>query len=340
MIRKSAWLLSAGLAVLATPAFAQDAQPATETGKPTTAPPTEGSTSQAAAVQSKAKEQQPVDTGDIVITATRRNQALSDVPMAVSAVTAESCFTTPARLTFASSTRWLRRSTLCLDVLGSGRACRHIRGIGTVGDNPGLESSVGIFVDGVYRSRVGAASRNSGRSTASKCSAVPRARCSGATRRPGLISIITAKPRFTPEVSGNSTSAITILRRLEASITGPVSDTIAVRLDGVWMKRDGFLKDVVSGRRINDRDRWLFRGQILFQPNDNFSFRLIADYTHRDEECCGATYLPVQDVTAAGPQPSTIAAIERGLGAIINDTPFASRRITVRERSYRSDVTD
>ena len=96
MIRKSVWLLSAGLAVLATPAFAQDAQPATETGKPTTAPPTEGSTSQAAAVQSKAKEQQPVDTGDIVITATRRNQALSDVPMAVSAVTAENLHNTGA----------------------------------------------------------------------------------------------------------------------------------------------------------------------------------------------------------------------------------------------------
>ena len=88
MIRKSVWLLSAGLAALATPAFAQDAQPSTETGKPTTAPPTQGSTSQAAAVQNKAQEQQSVDTGDIVITATRRNEALSDVPMAVSAVTA------------------------------------------------------------------------------------------------------------------------------------------------------------------------------------------------------------------------------------------------------------
>src|SRR5206468_314657 len=87
MIRKSAWLLSAGLTVLATPAFAQTNTPpaTTESGKPTTAPPTEGSTSQSAAVQNQAVEQQPVDTSDIVITATRRNEALSDVPMAVSA---------------------------------------------------------------------------------------------------------------------------------------------------------------------------------------------------------------------------------------------------------------
>ena len=88
MIRKSAWLLSVGLTVLATPAIAQTATSKTDTDKQT-AQPTQGATTEAAAVQDKAREQQPVDTSDIVITATRRNQALSDVPMAVSAVTAQ-----------------------------------------------------------------------------------------------------------------------------------------------------------------------------------------------------------------------------------------------------------
>ena len=32
------------------------------------------------------------------------------------------------------------------------------------------------------------------------------------------------------------------------------------------MKRDGFLEDVISGRDVNDRDRWMLRGQVLFQP--------------------------------------------------------------------------
>ena len=154
MIRKSAWLLSAGFAVLATSAFAQDAPPTTDTGKPTTAPPTQGSTSQAAAVQNKAKEQQPVDTSDIVITATRRNEALSDVPMAVSAVTAQTL-----RNTGATDIRQLNQVAPSLLVSSTssegGAAVARIRGIGTVGDNPGLEGSVGIFVDGVYRARAG-----------------------------------------------------------------------------------------------------------------------------------------------------------------------------------------
>src|SRR3954454_16835603 len=89
MIRKSVWLLSAGMTVLATPAFAQVPPPTTSDTTQSNATPTEGATATRAAVDNSAVVRQPVDTGDIVITATRRNQALSDVPMAVSAVTAD-----------------------------------------------------------------------------------------------------------------------------------------------------------------------------------------------------------------------------------------------------------
>jgi iron complex outermembrane recepter protein len=89
MIRKSAWLLSAGLFILAAPAFGQTtSQSETDTDKGA-AEATQGATAEAAAVSDQAVEPQPVDTSDIVITATRRNEALSDVPMAVSAVTAQ-----------------------------------------------------------------------------------------------------------------------------------------------------------------------------------------------------------------------------------------------------------
>ena len=340
MIRKSAFLASAGLMAVATPAFAQTTPlPTTESGKPTTAPPTEGSTAQTAAVETQAVEAQPVDTGNIIITATRRNQALSDVPMAVSAVTAENL-----RNTGATDIRALNQVAPSLNVFSTssegGAARANIRGIGTVGDNPGLESSVGVFIDGVYRSRVGAGLTELGPLDRIEVLRGPQGTLFGRNTSAGLISIITAKPRFTPEASGQVDIGNYNLRRVQGSLTGPISDTVAARLDGVWMKRDGFLKDVVSGRRINDRDRWLLRGQVLFQPNDNLSLRVVADYAHRDEECCGATYLPVRDVTAAGPQPSTIAAIERGLGGIINDDTF-SRRIAISPgRDYDSKVKD
>ncbi len=146
MIRKSTWLLSAGLFAVATPAFAQTATSTTDTDKQT-AQPTPGAT-EGAAAQDQAREQQPVDTSDIVITATRRNEALSDVPMAVSAVTAQSLENTGA-----NDIRQLNQVAPSLLVSSTssegGAAVARIRGVGTVGDNPGLEGSVGIFIDGV-----------------------------------------------------------------------------------------------------------------------------------------------------------------------------------------------
>ena len=83
-MRKSFWLLSAGVFALSMPAYAQE----TDTDQ-NAAQPTEGSTAEGAAVQNQASEVQDTDSSDIVITATRRNEALSDVPLAVSAVSAE-----------------------------------------------------------------------------------------------------------------------------------------------------------------------------------------------------------------------------------------------------------
>ena len=337
MIRKSAWLLSAGLVAVATPAFAQTAVSNTDTDKQT-AQPTPGAT-EGAATQDKAREQQPVDTSDIVITATRRNEALSDVPMAVSAVTAKSL-----EYTGATDIRQLQQLSPSLLVSSTtseaGAAVARIRGIGTVGDNPGLEGSVATYIDGVYRSRTGVALTELGPIDRIEVLRGPQGTLFGRNASAGVISVITAKPRFTPEVSGQIDVGNYDSRRLEASVTGPLSETIAARLDGVWMKRDGFLTDDVSGRDVNDRDRWLLRGQVLFEPSDNFSFRLIGDYSHRDEECCAAVFLPAHDTTAAGPQPSTIAFFERALGGIINDDPFRRHVSITPGRNFNNDGKD
>jgi iron complex outermembrane receptor protein len=344
MIRKTAWLLSAGLVALATPVFAQTtSQSNTDTDKGS-AQPTEGATAEGAAVQDQARERQPVDTGDIIVTATRRNEALSDVPMAVSAVTAQTLENTGA-----NDIRQLNQVAPSLLVSSTsseaGAGVARIRGIGTVGDNPGLESSVGVFIDGVYRSRAGVALTELGPLDRIEVLRGPQGTLFGRNTSAGLISIITAKPRFDPEVSGQIDIGDYDLRRFEGSLTGPLTDAIAARIDGVWLKRDGFLRDVISGRRVNDRDRWMLRGQILFQPNDDLSVRLVADYSKRNEECCAASYLPARDVVSTGgggtvEAPSTIAAIERGLGGIIEDDTFARKVSITPGRSYRSDVKD
>jgi iron complex outermembrane receptor protein len=342
LMRKSVWLLSAGLVALSAPALAQQS-PATDSDQGS-AQPTQGATAEAAAVDNRANEPQPVDTGDIIVTATRRNEALSDIPMAVSAVTAETLENSGA-----TDIRQLTQVSPSLLVSSTsseaGAGVARIRGIGTVGDNPGLESSVGVFIDGVYRSRTGVGLTELGQVDRIEVLRGPQGTLFGRNTSAGLISIITAQPRFQTSVYGQADVGNYNFRRFELGATGAITDTIAARLDGVFVKRDGFLKDVISGRDVNDRDRWLLRGQLLYQPSDDLSFRLIGDYSKRNEECCAAPYLPAFDVVADGSggvthQPSSIAGLERAMGAVINDDPFDRKVSITPGRSYRSDVKD
>ena len=308
-MRKSMWLLSAGLFALSAPTFAQ------QTG---------GTTAEAGAVsQDAAQTTANQDEGTIIITATRRNEALSDVPLAVSAVTAETM-----RNSGATDIRQLTQVSPSLLVSSTsseaGAGTARIRGIGTVGENPGLESSVGVFIDGVYRSRAGVGLSELGAIDRVEVLRGPQGTLFGRNTSAGLISVITAKPLFTPMASGALTIGNYNLRRGEISLTGPLSDTLAARFDGVYVKRDGFLEDLISGRDINNRNRYLLRGQLLYQPTTDLSVRLVADFTKRNEECCGAPYLRAHDmsVTAVAATPSRRRRSSRSSKGLAGSSPI------------------
>ena len=335
-MRKSSLLLSAALFTFTVPAYAQDT---TDQGSTPAEAPAE-----AANVNDQAQEAEADDDSSIVITATRRSEALSDVPLAVSAISADT-----VKNTGATDIRGLNQVSPSLLVSSTsseaGAGGARIRGIGTVGDNAGLESSVAVFIDGVYRSRIGTGLTELGPIDRVEVLRGPQGTLFGRNASSGLIHVITAKPKFTTEAYGEATIGNYNLRRLDLGVTGAITDTLAARIDGVIMKRDGFLEDVISGDEVNNRNRWLLRGQLLYQPTDNFSLRIIGDYTKRNEDCCAAVYLPTRDYQATGPNtgidlPSSIAAIERGLGAIINDDPYDREVAITPGRSYNSDVTD
>lgn len=333
-MKKSMWLVSAALFVAGAPALAQETDTDQGAAEPT-ANPTE-----AAAVADEALEQQPVDTNDIIVTATRRNEALSDIPLAVSAITADTLANTGA-----SDIRQIQQVSPSLLVTSTqseaGASTARIRGIGTVGDNPGLESSVGVFIDGVYRSRTGVGLTELGQIERVEVLRGPQGTLFGRNTSAGLISIITAKPKFVPEVMGEVTIGNYDLRRFEIAGTGPVNESFALRLDGVLMKRDGFVEDLISGRDVNDRDRWLLRGQALYQPTDNLSVRIIGDYSKRDEECCAGPYIPPSDfVAGSGREPSTFVPVMNALGGIVPEDPFDREVVISEGRSYRGDVKD
>lgn len=245
---------------------------------------------------------------EIIVTATKRPEALFDVPVAVTAYTAEQIE--------AAQVRDLRDMTLiapALSVNTSGGATQTtltIRGVGTAGQNTGLEQSVGVFIDGVYRGRPGAALGDLFDVAQIEVLRGPQGTLFGRNTSAGVVSIHTAAPAFVPEGRIEASVGDYDFRRVQASVSGPlIEDRLAGRLTVSTQSREGFVTDTVTGATYNDRDRWSARGQLLWAINPRTELRLIADYSETDESCCAA--LPV----FYGPS----AAALRALGATLRD---------------------
>lgn len=254
----------------------------------------------------------------IVVTATKRAQSLEDVPIAVTALNAEQLERAGVqditRLEALSSSFKIQSS----NSESQGTTLR-IRGIGTTGNNIGLESSVGVFLDGVYLSRPGIALGDLPDVEQVEVLRGPQGTLLGRNTSAGALSIQSRKPNLQEvEALANVTYGNFDLVNFQGAVNLPiVEDKFAIRLTGATRNRDGFVNST-QGPESHNRDRWLFRGQALWTPSDTLSLRIIGDVQQADENCCdpvifretpfvglglfAATGLPANGgVTASGP---------------------------------------
>lgn len=235
-------------------------------------------------------ETERVNTGnEIIVTATKREQTLQEIPVAVSVTTAETIERNQVR--DLRDLQTLVPSLKVAQLQSSANTNFLIRGFGNGANNAGIEPSVGVFVDGVYRSR--SASQITDLPDVERVEVLrgPQSTLFGKNASAGVISIVTKKPEFQfgglVEASYGNYDAIVG----KGLVTGPISQNIAFSLAGGVNKRDGYLTDLGTGSRSNDRDRWFARGQLLFEGNGPLSVRLIGDYDKIDEICCGVVNL-------------------------------------------------
>ena len=210
---KKYWLLSAGIAALATPTYAHAQDDTTATAD--------------AAAQPADAATEPANDGEIVVTAQGRRQPLQDVPLAVTAVGGQSMQNSGA--TDIRALNQLAPSLLVSSTGTEANGSARIRGIGTVGDNPGLESSVAVFVDGVYRSRSGIGLNELGKIERIEVARGPQGTLFGRNASAGLIHVITARPEF--EFGGEVEASYGNYDYMRGAVglTGPIGEHVAFR---------------------------------------------------------------------------------------------------------------
>ena len=285
------------------------------------------------------EEANTVDT--IIVTVNKREQSLQEVPATVTALSGE--LMQDAGVKDIKDLQILTPGLTVTSTSNETVTTARIRGVGTVGDNPGLESSVGIVIDGVYRPRNGVSFGDLGELERVEVLKGPQGTLFGKNTSAGVINILTAQPEF--EFGGAAELTAGNYGQIggSASVTGPIfGDNVAGRIFFAKRERDGFL-DVVTGpgprgnREDVDQDFWTIRGQILATPSDDLSIRLIADYTERNENCCLATQLQVGN--AANSRANLVNLTRPGsINANTNEDPFSRRAYG--NRSTRQFIQD
>lgn len=249
---------------------------------------------------------------EIIVTASKRAATLQDTPISVSVTTAEAVERAQVRDLLDIQT--LVPSLKVNQLQGSTATNFVIRGFGNGANNAGIEPSVGVFIDGVYRSRSAAQIGDLPDIERVEVLRGPQSTLFGKNASAGIISIVTREPQFEFGGSAEASYGNYDAKYFKANVTGPLTDTIAASIGGNINKRDGYGRDLNTGSRINDRDRFGVRGQLLLKPNGDFKLRVIGDYDKINEICCIVTNL------VDGPTGAAVRALG---GRINSNKPFA-----------------
>lgn len=243
----------------------------------------------------------------VTITATKREQTLQDVPVAVSVV--DDSTIEKAEIQDLNDLQSVVPSLRVGQLQSSANTNFIIRGFGNGANNVGIEPSVGVFVDGVYRSRSAAQISDLPNLQRVEVLRGPQSTLFGKNASAGVISIVTRKPQFETQGSIEATAGNFNSFRAKGDITGPLSETVAYSLAANINTRDGYANDLATGQDTNERNRWGVRGELLFAPSDTLELRFIGDYDKIDEICCVAANL------VNGPTGALIQAIGGNINA-------------------------
>lgn len=235
-------------------------------------------------VSNQASHAQTGALEEVIVTATKRPESLQTVAVTVNAIT-DTTLQEAGVVDLADIAQLVPTLTLSTNLNPFTTGIR-IRGIGTSQNDPSLEASVAFLVDGVYMSRSGLGLSDLTDIERVEILQGPQGTLYGKNANAGVISVVTKNPNF-DQTEGyvEVTAGNYDLQRYTASVTGPITDTVAYRLSGNWAEKDGWIENAIGPDPMSSRS-WNMRGKLEWAPNDRLSVLLTGAYVDRDDRCC------------------------------------------------------
>ncbi|MBX3706954.1 MAG: TonB-dependent receptor [Pseudomonadales bacterium] len=221
---------------------------------------------------------------EVVVVAQKRSQSVQEVPISITAFSGED-------LEARGLNDLQRLATFVpnFDLPGSNNTRNsqvRIRGIGTTGTNPGIESSVGVFLDGLYMPTGAMSLGELADISTVEILRGPQGTLYGRNTPVGAVNINTRRPEHEFDAMIRGGIGAYGGRVVNGFVGGGLSDRVAGRLTFYHREFDGYLRNALLGGRVNDNDEQGVRGRLLFAPTDALEINLTAYWSKQEKRCC------------------------------------------------------
>ncbi|MFV0644576.1 MAG: TonB-dependent receptor [Sphingomonadaceae bacterium] len=266
----------------------------------------------------------------IIVTAQRRNERLTDVPISMTVLSSDELDRSGI-----SATGDLGKVTPGLTMDRSGPFSQPtIRGIGSSVTGPGIGTSIATYIDGFYQPSTVSNDFQLADVSSVQVLKGPQGTLFGRNSTGGAILVTTMEPTF--DVTGSASLSVARFGEVRANavISSGVTDTIAVYGSAFYRHYSGFSKNVVTDRHDQKGEQIIVRGKILWKPTDNFKATIA--YAHGDiDDPFGVAQTAYLGVSAAVGKPGAIiptgrrqtAATERPFTTINYDSIYLTNEL-------------
>ena len=245
---------------------------------------------------------------EIIVTAQKREERLQDVPISISVVSSETL--DAYKLNEATDIQNLVPGVSLTNGAGPRSFGFFIRGIGTTSfSSESIEGSSAYVLDGVVMGQAGASLADLPDVERVEVLRGPQGTLFGKNASAGVISLTTVRPTAEWTARGSASWAKPDdERKVSGLVSGPITDTARFLVSARLNQRDGYINNIVDGRKLNDRDDYGARAKLELTPTDKLSVMFIGDYWKRDAECCIWTIRRTSATPSVVPEQQQIAA--------------------------------
>ena len=238
----------------------------------------------APAVAQADSDEEEVRTYDtVVVTAQRREESLQDVPVAVTAFSAEQLERNNVETIQDLA---LRTPGLIVGAADPIQNNFSLRGIGTangISQSAGGDQSVVVFVDGVYAGRGGTVDLDALDLERVEVLRGPQGTLFGKNAIGGLIQYVSRKPSDEPSFFAKATAGNYSKLDLSARANMPLSDKVFLSLGLANKQRDGYEENETTGNDVNNQNITTARAALRFLPSDDLDIILRTDFSWQDQ---------------------------------------------------------